>query len=75
MFIDSGLDLSHLKRLLSAPFGFNLFVEKTLNLNDKANFVSIKTQSEEAEIKTVFSHVELPLKGGVSAVVVNGVLR
>ncbi|MEC8677866.1 MAG: hypothetical protein VXX85_03320, partial [Candidatus Margulisiibacteriota bacterium] len=75
LFIDSGLDLNNLKVLLSAPKGFNLFSEKTLNLNDQASFVAIKTQSEEAEIKSIFSNVELELKGGVSAVVVSGELR
>ena len=75
LFIDSGLDLNNLKVLLSAPKGFNLFSENTLNLNDQASFVAIKTQSEEAEIKSIFSNVELELKGGVSAVVVSGELR
>ncbi|MEC8677781.1 MAG: hypothetical protein VXX85_02885 [Candidatus Margulisiibacteriota bacterium] len=75
LFIDSGLDLNNLKTLLSAPKGFNLFSENTLNLNDQANFVAIKTQAEEAEIKTIFFNVALELKGGVSAVVVSGELR
>ena len=52
-----------------------MFSENTLNLNDQANFVAIKTQAEEAEIKTIFPNVELELKGGVSAVVVSGELR
>ena len=75
LFIDSGLDLNDLRALLSAPMGFNLFSENTLNLNDQANFVAIKTQSEEAEIKAVFSNIQFELKGGVSAVVVSGELR